>query len=226
MNSYDIWIHIFRNLCNHSCPWLTILSAFDEALTLWLQKTLKEGWLKIIHSPQELLCTPAPSDDALMSSIDKSSNKESSTAMLILFGPRLSCLCRWSEGTAASPHLSPSLRRRGKIPPIVVILCSNNDALSRPPPPSSHVVHRPPPTWGPEAQEPVSTRNATNRVLEILDAKYDKANLPAIVRDNCSHLTPLQQEKLLSLLLDFESLFDGTLGDWNQPPVSIELLGA
>jgi hypothetical protein len=74
-----------------------------------------------------------------------------------------------------------------------------------------------------QAQEPVSTRNATKRVIEILDAKYDKANLPAIVRDNCSHLTPLQQEKLLSLLLDFESLFDGTLGDWNRPPVSIEL---
>jgi len=28
---------------------------------------------------------------------------------------------------------------------------------------------------------------------------------------------------LLSLLLDYESLFDGTLGDWNSPPVSIEL---
>ena len=44
-----------------------------------------------------------------------------------------------------------------------------------------------------------------------------------IVRDNCSHLTPLQREKLLSLLLEFESLFDGTLGDWNQPPASIKL---
>jgi hypothetical protein len=43
-----------------------------------------------------------------------------------------------------------------------------------------------------KAQEPVSTRNATKRVIEILDAKYDKANLRAIVRDNCSHLTPLQ----------------------------------
>jgi hypothetical protein len=74
-----------------------------------------------------------------------------------------------------------------------------------------------------QAHEPVSTRDATKRVIEILDAKYDKANLPAIVRDNCSHLTPLQREKLLSLLLDFESLFDGTLGDWNRPPVSIEL---
>jgi hypothetical protein len=74
-----------------------------------------------------------------------------------------------------------------------------------------------------QAQEPVSTRNATKRVLEILDAKYDKANLPAIVRDNCSRLTSLQREKLLSLLLEYESLFDSTLGDWNRPPVSIEL---
>ena len=45
-----------------------------------------------------------------------------------------------------------------------------------------------------------------------------------MVRDNCTHLTPLHQEKLLSLLLEFESLFDGTLGDWNRPPVSIELI--
>jgi hypothetical protein len=43
-----------------------------------------------------------------------------------------------------------------------------------------------------QAQEPVSTQNATKRVIEILDAKYDKANLPAIVKDNCHHLTPLQ----------------------------------
>jgi len=75
-----------------------------------------------------------------------------------------------------------------------------------------------------QAQEPVSTRNATKRVIdEILNAKYDKANLPAIVRDNCSHLTPLQREKLLSLLLEYESLFDGTLGDWNRLPASIDI---
>ena len=148
MNSYYIWIHIFRNLCNHSCPWLTILSTFGEALTLWLQKTLKEGWLKIINSPQELLCTPAPSDDALMSSIDESNNKESSTATLILFGPRLSRLCCWSEGTAALPHPSLSRRRRGKIPPIVVVLRSNNNASSRPPPPLVASSPAPLPTWG------------------------------------------------------------------------------
>jgi hypothetical protein len=74
-----------------------------------------------------------------------------------------------------------------------------------------------------QAQEPVSTGSATKRVMEILDAKYDKANLPAIVMDNCSHLDASQREKLLSLLLKIESLFDGTLGDWNRPPVPIKL---
>ncbi len=75
------------------------------------------------------------------------------------------------------------------------------------------------------AQEPVSTHSDTKRVIAILvaNAKYDKADLPVIVRDNCSHLQPSHREKLLSLLLKYEMLFDGTLGDWNQPPVSIKL---
>ena len=73
------------------------------------------------------------------------------------------------------------------------------------------------------AQEPISTRNATKRVVEILDAKYEKADLPAIIKENCSHLTANEREKLLSALLKFESLFDGTLGDWKLMPVSFEL---
>jgi hypothetical protein len=49
--------------------------------------------------------------------------------------------------------------------------------------------------------------------VEILDAKYEKADLPAIFRENCSHLTVDKREKPLSVLLKFEPLFDGTLGD-------------
>jgi hypothetical protein len=33
------------------------------------------------------------------------------------------------------------------------------------------------------AQEPTSTHNATKRIVEILDAKYDKADLPSIVKN-------------------------------------------
>ncbi len=43
--------------------------------------------------------------------------------------------------------------------------------------------------------------------MKIFDAKYEKADLPAIIRENCSHLTANNREKLLSLLLKFESLF-------------------
>ncbi len=39
------------------------------------------------------------------------------------------------------------------------------------------------------AQEPISTRSKTKRVVEILDAKYEKADLPAIIRENSSCLT-------------------------------------
>jgi hypothetical protein len=73
------------------------------------------------------------------------------------------------------------------------------------------------------AQEPVSTRSATKRVVEILDAKYAKADIPAIIRETCSHLSATEREKLLSMLLKQESLFDGTLGDWNLPLVSFEV---
>ncbi len=73
------------------------------------------------------------------------------------------------------------------------------------------------------AQEPISTHSKTKCVVEILDAKYEKADLPAIKRENCSHLIASDREKLHSVLLRFELLFDGTLGNWKLPPVSLEL---
>jgi hypothetical protein len=73
------------------------------------------------------------------------------------------------------------------------------------------------------AQEPIHTHSATKRMVKILDTKYEKADLPAIIRENYSHLTASNREKLLSVLLKFELLFDGRLGDWKLPPVSSEL---
>ncbi len=73
------------------------------------------------------------------------------------------------------------------------------------------------------AQEPASTRNATKHVMEILDAKYDKADLPSIVKNNCAHLSTSHCNLLLALLLKFEELFNGMLGDWKLPHVSFEL---
>jgi hypothetical protein len=71
--------------------------------------------------------------------------------------------------------------------------------------------------------EPQSTQDATKRVTRILDAKYQKADLQSIVRDNCKHLSANQQRKLLQLLTKYELLFDGTLGDWKTKPVSFQL---
>jgi hypothetical protein len=45
----------------------------------------------------------------------------------------------------------------------------------------------------------------------------------AIIRENYSHLKASDREKLLSVLLRFESPFDGTLGDCNLPPISFKL---
>ena len=50
-----------------------------------------------------------------------------------------------------------------------------------------------------------------------------KARSGNTVRDNCAHLSATDREKLLSMLLKFEPLFSGTLGDWNLPPVSFDI---
>jgi hypothetical protein len=71
--------------------------------------------------------------------------------------------------------------------------------------------------------EPQSTQDATKHVTRILDAKYKKADLQAIVRDNCKHLSANRQKKLLQLLKKYESLLDGTLGDWKTKLVSFQL---
>jgi hypothetical protein len=73
------------------------------------------------------------------------------------------------------------------------------------------------------AMEPQSTQEATKRVTRILDAKYQKADLQANVKDKCTHLSTDHQKKLLQLLQNYELLFDGTLGDWKTKPVSFQL---
>jgi hypothetical protein len=70
------------------------------------------------------------------------------------------------------------------------------------------------------AWEPVSIRSATKCVVKILDANYKKAGILAIVRENFSHMNASDREKLISMLLKFDSLFDSSLGDWNLLPVS------
>ena len=50
----------------------------------------------------------------------------------------------------------------------------------------------------------------------------EKADIPAIATKG-SHLTTNQKSDLQSLLTKHESMFDGSIGDWNKNPVSLEL---
>jgi hypothetical protein len=70
--------------------------------------------------------------------------------------------------------------------------------------------------------EPKSTELATQRVVQILDANYKKADIPEVIK-TCAHLSQHKQNEILEVLSEFEDLFDGTLGDWNTEPVSFEL---
>jgi hypothetical protein len=73
------------------------------------------------------------------------------------------------------------------------------------------------------AWEPESKRNATKCMVGILEAKYDKADLPSIVKNDYVHLSTPHWNSLLTLLLKYKEVFDGTLGDWKLLPVSFEL---
>ena len=63
-----------------------------------------------------------------------------------------------------------------------------------------------------ESKEPVVTQKATDRIIKILDAKYQKADLKAVVQ-KATHLNPRQREMLYALLIKYEDIFDGKLGE-------------
>ena len=74
-----------------------------------------------------------------------------------------------------------------------------------------------------EAVEPQSTKEETDRVVRILDAKYEPADLPQVVEDNCPHLSVAERKSLLRVLLKYKSMFQGTLGQWNGDEVHFDL---
>ena len=70
--------------------------------------------------------------------------------------------------------------------------------------------------------DPTSIADATDRLKGILDAKYEKADLEEIVKE-AEYLSSDEQQKLLRLLQRYETLFDGTLGNWEKEKYDIEL---
>ena len=67
-----------------------------------------------------------------------------------------------------------------------------------------------------------SVEDAVERVKKILDAKYTKADIEQICREQ-AELDQSQREKLAVLLRKYEELFDGQLGRWHGQEVKLEL---
>jgi transposase InsO family protein len=62
----------------------------------------------------------------------------------------------------------------------------------------------------------------SERIQEILDHKYSKADLEKVAKES-THLPHAEQQALLKLLKKYETLFDGTLGNWKMDKYNIEL---
>ena len=63
-----------------------------------------------------------------------------------------------------------------------------------------------------QTAEADSTGETSERMVKTLDRNYSKAPLRQVV--NASQMNDDARTLLLSLLEDFEYLFDGTLGNW------------
>jgi hypothetical protein len=64
--------------------------------------------------------------------------------------------------------------------------------------------------------------NFNSKYQQILDAKYEKTDLPSVVAQH-SHLNGEEQKQLFWLLSQREDLFDGSLGTYNGRKYDIEL---
>ena len=71
-------------------------------------------------------------------------------------------------------------------------------------------------------EEAMAVTESVDRIKQILDAKYEAADLEKVCSSQ-DHLARSEQEKLLALLNKYADLFDGTLGKWNLEPVELEL---
>ena len=70
--------------------------------------------------------------------------------------------------------------------------------------------------------EAMAAEQSADRIKEILDAKYEPADLEKVCASQ-EHLQKEEQQRLHSLLNKFADLFDGTLGKWTEDPIEIEL---
>ena len=70
------------------------------------------------------------------------------------------------------------------------------------------------------SSEPETIQDMQARANNILDAKYEPANIEAIL-GTMTHLSTTEVNQLRSLLYEFQDLMDGTLGDMTSDPIDI-----
>lgn len=73
-----------------------------------------------------------------------------------------------------------------------------------------------------ETLETEATKVMVSRMTRIAESKYEPADLNRVVR-SCTNLTRQEQSSLFKVLKEFESMFDGKLGEWKMEPISIKL---
>jgi hypothetical protein len=73
------------------------------------------------------------------------------------------------------------------------------------------------------ANEPQSLMDKFSRSTKIIDAEYKPAILEEVIK-TCENLSDEKQHKILQVLQKYEHLFDGTLGEFNMAPISLNLI--
>jgi hypothetical protein len=72
-----------------------------------------------------------------------------------------------------------------------------------------------------ESESPAVVK-ATERMKQILEAKYEQVDMKDVVARS-KHLSNTEQQQLFAVLNWFQSLFDGTLGHWKNEHYDIKL---
>ena len=64
-----------------------------------------------------------------------------------------------------------------------------------------------------------STYEVTTRSVRVFNSIHMNADFPTIIHNECSYLTTEQQSKGLDSLKKNETLFNGTLDNWQTEPI-------
>eukprot|EP00957_Ditylum_brightwellii_P148345 11293880-Ditylum_brightwellii.AAC.1 len=68
-----------------------------------------------------------------------------------------------------------------------------------------------------------AVRTATECTTKMLDASYEKDAQEKVATKECQHFNKQEKDLFLTLLKEYKTLFDGTLGDFQTTPVSFKV---